>query len=238
MAEAAAAFVLEVATRSFARMVDSSLPSQAARRRKPSTERWPLPPSPIASIGPRPPLFSDELCVPLNDTRSNYALADKTLIAALNIMPSQVYRMVGEPSDPQAAVSEYEQRLRLARRPYHPPSHPLNSSSWGWRIRAHGLSLSRNTDLTGSSTPDCGNPIFERTTQQTDHDSRCDQLGDYDIVSCRGSRQSHPRSKDRGGTTTFGCAGRARGGPTQLVPRPSCSNRASETLTTCGRKRT
>ena len=61
-----------------------------------------------------PPFFSDERCVPLNDTRSNYALADKILFARLNIMPSQVYRMAGESSVPQAAASEYEQRLRFA----------------------------------------------------------------------------------------------------------------------------
>ena len=57
--------------------------------------------------------FSDERCVPPNDPRSNYALADKTLFAPLNITPSQVYRMAGESSDPQAAASEYERQLRL-----------------------------------------------------------------------------------------------------------------------------
>lgn len=58
--------------------------------------------------------FSDERCVPPNDPRSNYALAGKTLFAPLNIPSSQVYRMAGESSDPQAAASEYEQQLRLA----------------------------------------------------------------------------------------------------------------------------
>ncbi|RPH77363.1 MAG: 6-phosphogluconolactonase [Nitrospiraceae bacterium] len=58
--------------------------------------------------------FSDERCVPPNDPRSNYALADKTLFTPLNILPSQIYRMAGESSDPQAAASEYEQQLRLA----------------------------------------------------------------------------------------------------------------------------
>jgi len=58
--------------------------------------------------------FSDERCVPPNDPRSNYALADKTLFTPLNITSSQVYRMVGESSDPQAAASEYEQQLRHA----------------------------------------------------------------------------------------------------------------------------
>lgn len=58
--------------------------------------------------------FSDERCVSPNDPRSNYALADKTLFTPLNITPSQVFRMAGESSDPQAAASEYEQQLRLA----------------------------------------------------------------------------------------------------------------------------
>ena len=58
--------------------------------------------------------FSDERCVPPNDPRSNYALADRTLFTPLNIPPSQIYRMAGESSDPQAAASEYEQQLRLA----------------------------------------------------------------------------------------------------------------------------
>jgi len=58
--------------------------------------------------------FSDERCVPPDDPRSNYTLAKKSLFTPLNIMPSQVYRMAGESSDPQAAAFEYEQQLRLA----------------------------------------------------------------------------------------------------------------------------
>ena len=58
--------------------------------------------------------FSDERCVPPDDPRSNYALADKTLFTPLRITPSQIYRMAGESRDPQAAASEYEQQLRLA----------------------------------------------------------------------------------------------------------------------------
>ena len=58
--------------------------------------------------------FSDERCVPSDDSRSNYALAKKVLFAPLNITPSQVYRMAGESSDPQSAASEYERQLRLA----------------------------------------------------------------------------------------------------------------------------
>ena len=58
--------------------------------------------------------FSDERCVPPEDPRSNYALADKTLFTPLRITPSHVYRMAGESRDPEAAASEYEQQLRLA----------------------------------------------------------------------------------------------------------------------------
>jgi 6-phosphogluconolactonase len=58
--------------------------------------------------------FSDERCVPPNDPRSNYALADKTLFTPLKVTPSQVYRMAGESRDPQRAAHEYEQQLRLA----------------------------------------------------------------------------------------------------------------------------
>ena len=57
--------------------------------------------------------FGDERCVPPDDPRSNYALADKTLFTPLRIAPSQIYRMAGECRDPQAAASEYEQQLRL-----------------------------------------------------------------------------------------------------------------------------
>jgi len=58
--------------------------------------------------------FSDERCVPPDDPRNNYALAKNALFTPLNIMPSQVYRMAGESSDPQTAAVEYEQQLRLA----------------------------------------------------------------------------------------------------------------------------
>ena len=58
--------------------------------------------------------FSDERCVPPDDPRSNYALANNTLFTPLNITPSQVYRMAGELPNPQTAASEYEQQLRRA----------------------------------------------------------------------------------------------------------------------------
>ena len=68
--------------------------------------------------------FSDERCVPPDDPRSNYALAQKSLFTPLNIAPSQIYRMVGESKDPLAAATEYEQQIRLATNtlPTAPPS--------------------------------------------------------------------------------------------------------------------
>jgi 6-phosphogluconolactonase len=67
--------------------------------------------------------FSDERCVPPDDPRSNYALANKTLFTPLKIPPSQVFRMAGESRDPQAAAHEYEQQLRLATKAS-PTTHP------------------------------------------------------------------------------------------------------------------
>jgi 6-phosphogluconolactonase len=58
--------------------------------------------------------FSDERCVPPEDARSNYSLANKTLFTPLNISPAQVHRMAGESRDPQAAARDYEQQLRDA----------------------------------------------------------------------------------------------------------------------------
>ncbi|MCX5722589.1 MAG: 6-phosphogluconolactonase [Nitrospirae bacterium] len=58
--------------------------------------------------------FGDERCVPPDDPRSNYALANKALFIPLNIVPSQVCRMAGESRDQQAAAAEYEQHLRRA----------------------------------------------------------------------------------------------------------------------------
>jgi 6-phosphogluconolactonase len=58
--------------------------------------------------------FSDERGVPPDDTRSNYALASRALFTPLNITPSQIYRMAGEASNPQAAAHKYEQQLRRA----------------------------------------------------------------------------------------------------------------------------
>ncbi|MEY4706233.1 MAG: 6-phosphogluconolactonase [Nitrospirota bacterium] len=56
--------------------------------------------------------FSDERCVPSDDPRSNYALANKALFTPLNVTSDQVCRMAGESRDPEAAASKYEQQLR------------------------------------------------------------------------------------------------------------------------------
>jgi 6-phosphogluconolactonase len=68
--------------------------------------------------------FSDERCVPPDDPRSNYALANKTLFTPLKITSSQIYRMAGESCDPPAAAHEYEQQLYLATKT--PPSVPFS----------------------------------------------------------------------------------------------------------------
>ena len=57
--------------------------------------------------------FSDERCVAPDDPRSNYALAHRALFIPLKITSSQVYRMLGEARDPQAAANEYGRQLRL-----------------------------------------------------------------------------------------------------------------------------
>jgi 6-phosphogluconolactonase len=108
-AEAAAEFVLEVGKEAIRANGRFFIALSGGTTPETLTKPWPLPPSPIASIGPEPHFFSDERCVPPDDPRSNYALANKALFTPLRITPSQVYRMAGGSSDPQAAAYEYEQ---------------------------------------------------------------------------------------------------------------------------------
>jgi len=145
--------------------------------------------------------FSDERCVPPDDPRSNYALADKTLFTPLRITPSQIYRMAGESRDPEAA-SEYEQQLRLATKTSPSAKPSLDLILLGLGQDGHTASLFPGAPvLRDHQMCDCGNAISERSSQQTDHDPRCDQQGECDNVSRYGSpqsrsRESHPRSED------------------------------------------
>src|SRR5689334_21209576 len=58
--------------------------------------------------------FSDERCVPPDDSESNFHLADQTLFRPLKIPENHVYRMRGEDQSPDAAATEYERLLRAA----------------------------------------------------------------------------------------------------------------------------
>jgi 6-phosphogluconolactonase len=91
--------------------------------------------------------FSDERCVAPDDPRSNYALAKKTLFTPLNIMPSQVYRMAGESSDPQEAAIEYEQQLRLATKTSSSGQPPLDLVLLGLGEDGHTASLFPGTSI-------------------------------------------------------------------------------------------
>jgi 6-phosphogluconolactonase len=55
--------------------------------------------------------FGDERCVPPEDPRSNYRMADETLLSRVPIPAAQVHRMRGE-LPPAEAASEYEGELR------------------------------------------------------------------------------------------------------------------------------
>lgn len=58
--------------------------------------------------------FGDERCVPPTDKDSNYLMAYETLLRAVPIPGSQIFRIPGEAPDPLAAAAEYERRLRAA----------------------------------------------------------------------------------------------------------------------------
>lgn len=60
--------------------------------------------------------FSDERCVPPDDSRSNYGMAQRELLSAVGVNPDHVHRMKGE-LPPEAAAEEYEEVLRRAAGP-------------------------------------------------------------------------------------------------------------------------
>jgi 6-phosphogluconolactonase len=55
--------------------------------------------------------WSDERCVPPDDERSNFGLAQKTLFDKLEARPGRVHRSRGE-DDPDAAAAAYDRELR------------------------------------------------------------------------------------------------------------------------------
>jgi 6-phosphogluconolactonase len=58
--------------------------------------------------------WGDERCVPPDDERSNFRLADESLLQRLAKPPAEVHRIRGE-LGPDAAASAYEDELRAAR---------------------------------------------------------------------------------------------------------------------------
>jgi 6-phosphogluconolactonase len=55
--------------------------------------------------------FGDERCVPPDDERSNFRMADETLLSKVPIPRAQVHRMRGE-LPPEEAAADYERQLR------------------------------------------------------------------------------------------------------------------------------
>lgn len=91
--------------------------------------------------------FGDERCVPPDDPRSNYALANKALFTPLNIAPSQVCRMKGESGDQQQAAVEYEQQLRRATKTPAPAQPQLDLILLGLGEDGHIASLFPGTPI-------------------------------------------------------------------------------------------
>jgi 6-phosphogluconolactonase len=58
--------------------------------------------------------WGDERCVPLDDERSNFAMAKRTLLDRLEVEPARVHRVRGE-ADPDEAAAEYDAALRGVR---------------------------------------------------------------------------------------------------------------------------
>lgn len=56
--------------------------------------------------------WSDERCVPPADPRSNYHLAQETLLSKLDLRPEQIHRVPAERSDREQAASEYAVEIR------------------------------------------------------------------------------------------------------------------------------
>jgi 6-phosphogluconolactonase len=59
-------------------------------------------------------LWSDERCVPPDDSRSNFRMARETLLDRVPIPPRQIHRIRGE-DFPEEAAEEYERELRALR---------------------------------------------------------------------------------------------------------------------------
>ncbi|MBI4277706.1 MAG: 6-phosphogluconolactonase [Armatimonadetes bacterium] len=56
--------------------------------------------------------WGDERCVPPDHPESNYGMAREVLLSRVPVPPENVYRMVGEHADPEAAAARYEAVLR------------------------------------------------------------------------------------------------------------------------------
>jgi 6-phosphogluconolactonase len=55
--------------------------------------------------------WGDERCVPPDDERSNFLMAQRTMLSKLPIKPAQIHRVRGE-DPPEAAAQAYEKELR------------------------------------------------------------------------------------------------------------------------------
>src|ERR1700730_1975103 len=64
--------------------------------------------------------FGDERCVPPDDERSNFRMANETLLSKVPIPPEQVHRMRAE-LPPEEAAADYERQLRQFSEAYEHP---------------------------------------------------------------------------------------------------------------------
>ena len=105
-----------------------ALSSSGRRRRSPPAAASPSPVRRLDAARPapapgQPPLvdqvdwarvhvfFGDERCVPPDDERSNFRMADETLLSKVPIPNEQIHRMRGE-LPPAEAAADYEHQLR------------------------------------------------------------------------------------------------------------------------------